>query len=331
MPSRTVVALLALAASTSALNIQNPFESLTKPSSPKVSAPEGFTAPEPKPLTVTGNIGSVLSGSVALALRLGTGVFVAGWSPISSSADEAAGDEDKYSLSVGPLKIRDDSMMLRGECARPTKPLVLYEYEASPFCRKVREAMAILDLTVVYKPCPGARAGFSDELFERTGRRTVPYFVDENTGTEMFESDDIINYLFDTYGPGQSEVPGLLKGSVALFTGGFAALARGMAGSKRQENARPDNEQMLPLELWGYEASPFVRPVREKLCALALPHRMVNSARGSVNRDAMFAKTGRFQVPYLVDPNTGIEMFESIEICEYLENVYTMEAAADEA
>ena len=26
------------------------------------------------------------------------------------------------------------------------------------------------------------------------------------------------------------------------------------------DDARDDNEQMLPLELWGYEASPFVKP-----------------------------------------------------------------------
>lgn len=318
---------MALLAGASAMNV-NPLDALLKraPASPKVSAPAGFSPPEPKPLTVTGDIGGVLSGSVALALRLGTGVFVLGWSPFSESTDE---DDGKYALKVGPLTIRDDSMMIRGECARPTKPLVLYEYEASPFCRKVREAMAMLDLTVEFKPCPGARAGFSDELFERTGRRTVPYFVDENTQTEMFESDDIINYLFDTYGPGQDQVPGMLKDPVAVITGGFAALARGMAGSQRQPNARPDNEQMQPIEVWGYEGSPFVRPVREKLCALALPHKMVFSARGSANRDVLFAKTGRFQVPYISDPNTGVEMFESIEIVDYLESVYTTEEQAE--
>lgn len=286
--------------------------------SPKVSAPPGFSAPEPQPLTVTGDIGGVLTGSLALLFRLATSCFVQGWSPFS----EKAGD-DKYALTVGPLRIRDDSMMMRGECARPSKPLVLYEYEASPFCRKVREAIAILDLTVVYKPCPGARAGFSDELFERTGRRTVPYFIDPNNDKEMFESDDIINYLFNTYGPGEDQVPGILQGGVALFGGTFAALARGMAGAQRQPNARPDNEKMQPIEIWGYEASPFVKPVREKLCSLALPHKMVSAARGSANRDVLFAKTGRFQVPYISDPNTGVEMFESIDIVKYLDDVYT--------
>jgi glutathione S-transferase len=57
---------------------------------------------------------------------------------------------------------------------------------------------------------------------------------------------------------------------------------------------------------------------------LCLPHRMVSCSRGSANRDKMIAKTGRFQVPFLVDPNTGIEMYEGAEIVEYLEAVYTV-------
>lgn len=288
-----------------------------------VSAPPGFTPPEPKPLTVTGDIGGVLTGSAALAMRFGAGCFVMGWSPFRNNGDENAADDAGYALSIGPVTIRDDSLVIRGECDRPSEPLVLYEYEASPFCRKVREAMAMLDLTVVLKPCPGARAGFSDELNERTGRRTVPYLVDPNNGKEMFESDEIVNYLFNTYGPGEDQVPLVLKDPIAMVMCSYAAVARGMAGSRRQPNARPDNEQMQPIEIWGYEGSPFVRPVREKLCALALPHKMVCAARGSANRDVLFAKTGRFQVPYISDPNTGVEMFESIAIVDYLEKVYT--------
>ena len=33
-------------------------------------------------------------------------------------------------------------------------------------------------------------------------------------------------------------------------------------------DARADNGVMEPLVLYGYETSPFVRPVREKLCQL---------------------------------------------------------------
>ena len=66
-----------------------------------------------------------------------------------------------------------------------------------------------------------------------------------------------------------------------------------------------------------------MRPVREKLCALCLRHVVIPTARGSPNRDKLIAKTGvQFQVPYLVDPNTGVELFESTEIVKYLDSVY---------
>ena len=158
---------------------------------------------------------------------------------------------------------------------------------------------------------------------------TVPFLVDPNTGTEMFESDDIVEYMLSTYGPprGAYDPKDLwpLRGGFQVATATLATLLRGLAGSQRQPNARPDNKAMQPLQLWGYEPSPFVRPVREKLCALCLPHTLVPTARGSANRDALVRKTGvQFQVPYLVDPNTGIELFESPEIVEYLEAVYTI-------
>ena len=151
----------------------------------------------------------------------------------------------------------------------------------------------------------------------------VPYLEDPNTGRGMYESDEIIEYLFQTYGPGKDQVPWQLKGGFALQTSVYAAMARGFAGSRLNPRARPDNGSMKPIEIWGYEGSPFVRPVREKLGELGLPHTMVFCPRGSSNRDRLVKKTGRFQVPFMSDPNTGVEMFESPEICEFLETVYT--------
>ena len=52
--------------------------------------------------------------------------------------------------------LRDGSTSLKS-FKRPVKSISIYEYEASPYCRKVREAVSLLDLTVTYKPCPGAR------------------------------------------------------------------------------------------------------------------------------------------------------------------------------
>ena len=132
-------------------------------------------------------------------------------------------------------------------------------------------------------------------------------------------------------------------------------------GSRLRANARPDsNINIKPLTLYGWEGAPYVTPVRELLCELSIPHVFVNCATGSANRytcqqwlyylyislaypnydeidryifcvifgfcrEKLAARTkGVFQVPYIVDPNTGIEMFESASILKYLEEVYTV-------
>jgi glutathione S-transferase len=306
---------------------------------PKVQVPDDFQIPEPKPLTITKgtDLGDFVKSSLAFVLRLGTGAFTLGWKidslffvpPQGGDNDDDDGNSKQYySLKLGPFSIRDTSTVLTN-APKPDVPLVLYEYDASPFCKRVREMINLLDLTVEYRPCPGARQGkFSDELFERTGRRTVPYLIDPNTGTELFESGDQIEYLLKTYGPTPQDFDRkalwpITFQAFSVYTSTLVAVLREFPASKRQQTARPDNEDMEPLELWGYESSPFVRPVREKLGSLCLPHVMVSCPRGSANRDKMMERTGRFQVPFLVDPNTGIEMFEGPEIVRYLEAVYT--------
>ena len=285
---------------------------------PPPKVPEGWQAPDPKPLKVPdGTLLSTLTGSIALALRLGCGVFVYGWRP----EEFGVADESKYSL----FGFRDGSSVL-ASCARPEQPLKLYEYEASPYCRKVREACAMLDLDVFCLPCPGARKGFAAQLGELGGKMMVPYLVDPNVTptVAMYESDDIIEYLFESYGPGKEAVPWLLKGPFAFWTCAFAAIVRGLAGGQLDARARPDNPEMEPIVMWGYEGSPFVRPVREKLNELGLPHLIRYCGRGSAKRDQMVAETGRFQVPFISDPNTGAALYESDAIVKYLDAVYTV-------
>lgn len=158
---------------------------------PKVSAPANFKPPEPKPLAMTRpldeQLPGLLTGGLALAVRLATGVFTLGWTPQILSGDEANAigvESKKYGFKLGPLAYRDTSPLL-ANAPRPTEPLILYEYEGSPFCRKVREAALLLDIPVEMRPCPGARAGFAKELNARTGRMTVPYMVDPNADVEM--------------------------------------------------------------------------------------------------------------------------------------------------
>jgi len=65
---------------------------------------------------------------------------------------------------------------------RPEKPLELYEFEGCPFCRKVREALSVLDLDAVVYPCPKNGPRFRTDVEGRGGKALFPWFVDRNTG-----------------------------------------------------------------------------------------------------------------------------------------------------
>jgi glutathione S-transferase len=79
-----------------------------------------------------------------------------------------------------------------------------------------------------------------------------------------------------------------------------------------------------PLELWAYEQSPFCKIASEAFSELEIPHIYHSCARGSSKRDELKQKTGKFQVPYMEDPNTGVKLFESAAIVEYLKSTYAL-------
>lgn len=199
----------------------------------------------------------------------------------------------------------------------PVQYLELYEFEACPYCRKVREALSELDLDVIIRPCPKGGTRFRPQVVEATGKSRFPYLVDPNTGEAMGESDVIVRYLADTYGDGILPL-GLRFGpltNATSFVGSAFRLGEGRA-------LRPARAPEKLLELWSFEASPFCRLVRETLTTLEIPYLLHNLAAGSPKRAAFIERTGRMMVPYLADPNTGIEMFESKDIIRYLEDTY---------
>jgi len=200
---------------------------------------------------------------------------------------------------------------------RPEKPLLLYEFEACPYCRKVRETLSILDLDALVYPCPKNGPRFRPEVARLGGKAQFPYLVDPNTDVAMYESDDIVRYLCHTYGDGT--VPRALGlGLVTDLSSTIASVAR-LGSGARYRNAREPN---APLELWSFEASPFCRIAREALCELELPYLLHNVAKGSPKRDAFVRRSGKMQVPYLVDPNTSTALFESADIARYLQETY---------
>jgi glutathione S-transferase len=199
---------------------------------------------------------------------------------------------------------------------RPERLLELYEFEDCPFCRKVREALSMLDLPALVHPCPKGGTRFRPEVNRRGGKTQFPYFVDPNSGREMYESKEIVRYLADTYGDGT--VPASLAlGPLDTAGSGLASLIR-----VARRRTRPARAPEQPLELWSFEASPYCRIVRETLCDLEIPYVLHNVAKRSPSRLRFVEKSGRMMVPYLVDPNTGAAMFESADIVGYLNRTY---------
>ena len=204
---------------------------------------------------------------------------------------------------------------------RPEARLRLYEFEGCPFCRKVREALSVLDLDADVYPCPKGGPRFREEVKERGGKYQFPYLVDPNTGEEMYESDDIVHYLFSQYGDGGAPWA-LSLGPVTDLTAALASAARPFGGITYQSARSPER----PLELFSFEASPFCRIVRETLCTLEIPYVLHNVAKGSPKRDAFVERSGRMMVPYLIDPNTDTALFESADIISHLESTYAVPA-----
>ena len=106
----------------------------------------------------------------------------------------------------------------------------------------------------------------------------------------------------------------------------------GAGGSYRESNPPVDGDRsektadktdQESIILWAYEGSPFCKVVRERLCEYEIPHTVIYTPRGSVNRQKLFDKTeGRFQVPFLEDRDTEVTLFESEAINEYLDKQY---------
>jgi glutathione S-transferase len=225
---------------------------------------------------------------------------------------------------------------------RPTWLFELYEFEGCPYCRLVREALTELDVDALIYPCPKGGERFRPQVVALGGKAQFPFFVDPGAGVQMYESADIVRYLFETYGgrgvPLQWRLPELQQMGSAM-----AGLPRAWAGVR----ALPSRPPAQPLELYSFEASPFARLVRERLCELEIAYVLRSVGRSSaadwitpgvrealrweyhpqtVNRQALLARAGRVSIPYLVDPNTGVEMAETADRLAYLERYRDVES-----
>ncbi|OAY23962.1 uncharacterized protein LOC110607003 isoform X1 [Manihot esculenta] len=203
------------------------------------------------------------------------------------------------------------------------KHLQLFEFETCPFCRRVREALTELDLSAEVYPCPKGSVRHREMVRNFGGKEQFPFLVDPNTGISMYESGDIVKYLFQQYGKGRSPSMGLLEST--LFTGWVPTILRAGRGMTKWERARPDPPSEK-LELFSFENNQYARIVREALCELELPYILQNVGAGSHRTNLLLELSGSQEVPFLVDPNTGARIGSYKNILAYLFTTYSAAA-----
>jgi glutaredoxin len=178
--------------------------------------------------------------------------------------------------------------------AAAAAPLSLYEFQACPFCKKVREALTLLALDVVFYPCPKNGVAFrplAAEMAQAAGKARPQFPVLVAGGGQgqgqvpLFESDEIVKTLFEKFGPPEKKEaipwqlrPGNFFGKVSLALSAAPRAASGRAaaftfaedeaGRAAAQEFAESRRALKPLTLWGYEPSPYVALVREKLTEL---------------------------------------------------------------
>jgi glutathione S-transferase len=219
-------------------------------------------------------------------------------------------------------------------------PLIMYDNEADPLCRLVREAISELNLDVLIIPCPKGGERHKQQLQEMYSTDKIPFLIDKNTQTILNSASEIITYLYKHYG--NCSAPIRLRANLFNYVSSTtASLIRWNAGKTKTPAIEPTD----PLVLYSFESSPYSRPVRETLCELELPYLLVNLGKQrfgelgpatrrlspgeytplpETKRCAFFAEHGTVQVPFLKDPNTDVDMFESKAIVKYLMTTYAI-------
>jgi len=222
--------------------------------------------------------------------------------------------------------------------SQPSQPPLLFDAEGVPECRLVREALTELDLDVMIYPCPQGGSRHVEQLRKLSGGEEIPFLYDPNTQRKLQGAAAIVDYLFNQYGNTSAPLS-LVANRANLLTSKLASRVRKDAG----RFAKSSKPAAQPMTLYSFESSPFCRPVRERLSELEIPYLLINLSKQQMadmgpatfrfhrgpyqplpnsKREAMLNHYGRVQVPFLIDPNLALELFESADILEYLDTHY---------
>ncbi len=221
----------------------------------------------------------------------------------------------------------------------PAQMLVVLDRENDPHCRLLRELLTELQLDALIQPCPLGGKRFARKL---PAAASLPYLIDSDHELQLDGVHACVDHVLQHYAEVDRGAT-LLTSWPMRLSSQLASVLRGDAGLK----AQPSRAPRKPLELYSFESSPYSRLVRERLCELELPWILRNfgkeqladwgpptlrfslkpwSPRPGGRREHMLAETGKAQVPYLIDPNKQLELFESVQILEHLDRHYARPA-----
>ncbi|CAJ1942174.1 unnamed protein product [Cylindrotheca closterium] len=193
----------------------------------------------------------------------------------------------------------------------PNHDLILYEYEASPWCRIVREYLTILDLKAQIRPCPrqtlfmeGAydkESRFRPEAMQylksshQTDDMTFPILVDRTKAKDspevIVESYAILEHLWQQYGQsvekGQNRPDQWWNSPSIPFPIRFLSLAGPSylrpfpsCGILKTPSTWDNGTE---ITLYQAEGCPESRLVRETLCTLEIPYLSIAAGINSSN------------------------------------------------
>eukprot|EP00578_Thalassiosira_sp_NH16_P019437 CAMPEP_0181084390 /NCGR_PEP_ID=MMETSP1071-20121207/4667_1 /TAXON_ID=35127 /ORGANISM="Thalassiosira sp., Strain NH16" /LENGTH=388 /DNA_ID=CAMNT_0023166115 /DNA_START=170 /DNA_END=1336 /DNA_ORIENTATION=- len=216
----------------------------------------------------------------------------------------------------------------------------LYDIENNRDCRIVRERITELDL-VVEQVIPSSVNSRAVEASEAP--INVPTVVAEIDGKDVKLSgvDDILKFFDDKFSiekeikkedpkeeESEEEVLNQAKDQVFDFISYTPGILRAGRGSSVCSAASPSLSPPRPekaLILYSYEGNQFCRLVREVLTELDITYELRSAGKESPRREELASITGgSSQCPYLIDPNTAVNMAESRDIAEYLYSKYAL-------
>jgi glutathione S-transferase len=276
---------------------------------------------------------------------------VLGFSPLSPSAAAVHRDGTRLQMSL-PTQIDTLTSGLASTCRLPggitvipgasklteeEKPNLkqLFDVETSRTCRKVRERISELDLVVdIVIPAASNSRVFTDSAYDYALPQgtVIPRLVlVEASGEERVLSGDeaILAYLDKTFLVPALNTDDTREQAISILreAGGYVAdflrIGRGSSVSPVALGATAPRPAR-PLVLYSYEGNQFCRLVREVFTELDIPYELRSAGKESPRRKELEEVSGATRQPYLIDPNTGEAMPESLDIIRYLYKTYAL-------